>query len=98
MAKQPPSSSQKVFRLLGPDNERIDTSQPGQFAGHRKLRIYGRLDCPNALRWIAEGHYVQHRVFFLDEETAIAAGFRPCAICMTQSYEAWKKTNGKTNR
>jgi hypothetical protein len=37
---------------------------PGALGGHRKNKIYGRLDCPGALRWIAKGHYVKQRVFF----------------------------------
>jgi methylphosphotriester-DNA--protein-cysteine methyltransferase len=34
-----------------------------------------------ALRAIANGGYVSHRVFFADEPTAIAAGYRPCGVC-----------------
>jgi AraC family transcriptional regulator of adaptative response / DNA-3-methyladenine glycosylase II len=63
---------------------------PGRFGGHRRGRGYGRLDCPTALRWIARGHYVRHRVFFADEPTAIAAGFRPCAHCLPERYAAWR--------
>ena len=37
-----------------------------------------------------EGYYVRHRVFFADEATAVAAGYRPCAICMPEAYRAWK--------
>jgi methylphosphotriester-DNA--protein-cysteine methyltransferase len=59
--------------------------------GHRKLKGYGRLDCPSALRWIATGHYVRHRVFFADAATAIAAGYRPCAVCLPDAYRAWKQ-------
>ena len=33
---------------------------------------------------------MQHRVFFADEPTAIAAGYRPCAGCMPVEYRAWK--------
>jgi methylphosphotriester-DNA--protein-cysteine methyltransferase len=62
----------------------------GTFGGHRRTRIYGRLDCPSALRAIARGGYVKHRVFFADEATAIAAGYRPCARCMPDRYREWK--------
>ena len=58
--------------------------------GHRGSRIYGQLDCPSALRAIANGGYVKHRVFFADEAEAIAAGYRPCARCMPEEYRAWK--------
>ena len=62
----------------------------GTVGGHRKTRIYGRLDCPSALRAIAHGDYVEHRVFFADESAAIAAGYRPRARCMPQRYKEWR--------
>ena len=62
----------------------------GLLGGHDKLKIYGRLDCPSATRHISKGHYIQHRVFFENEETAIAAGYRPCAVCMPEAYKIWK--------
>jgi methylphosphotriester-DNA--protein-cysteine methyltransferase len=55
------------------------------------MRIYGRLDCPSARRHIAAGHYVPHRVFFADEATAVAAGYRPCARCLPAAYKQWKR-------
>lgn len=58
--------------------------------GHRGTRIYGRLDCPSALRAIAKGGYVKCRVFFVDEAAAPAVGHRPCARCMPEKYTAWK--------
>ena len=57
--------------------------------GHRRGKRYGRLDCPAARRAIATGGYVRHRVFFADEATARAAGYRPCAACLPQRYRAW---------
>lgn len=62
----------------------------GTIGGHRGTRIYGRLDCPSALRAIANGGYVKYRVFFADEDDAVAAGYRPCAVCMPEKYRAWK--------
>jgi methylphosphotriester-DNA--protein-cysteine methyltransferase len=66
------------------------SARPGQFGGHRGSKIYGRLDCHTALRAIATGGYVTDRVFFADETAAIAAGYRPCAVCMPESYRTWK--------
>lgn len=83
-------SENKKYHLIGPDGKPYDSDIPGAFGGHRKLKIYGRLDCPFALRYIAKGQYVQHRVFFKDEETAIAAGYRPCGVCMKEAYKKWK--------
>nr|WP_110004529.1 Ada metal-binding domain-containing protein [Geodermatophilus normandii] len=65
---------------------------PGTLGGYRPGKIYGRLDCPSALRWIAKGHYVNHRVFFADEATAIAAGYQPCSRCMPEKQREWERT------
>lgn len=65
----------------------------GKLGGHLKLHIYGRLDCPSALRHLAKGHYKKNRVFFANEEKAVAAGFRPCAVCMQKKYIEWKNVN-----
>lgn len=79
-----------AYRLLGPDREPYASAEPGRFGGHRRGRGYGRLDCTAALRAIARGGYVAHRVFFADEETAVRAGYRPCGICLRDRYAAWK--------
>lgn len=34
--------------------------------------------------------HTSHRVFFADEETAIAAGYRPCGNCLREKYREWK--------
>lgn len=67
------------------------SAELGQWGGHRRQKIYGRLDCDSANRAIAEGGYVKHRVFFKDEATAIKAGYRPCAKCMPEKYAEWKQ-------
>lgn len=66
----------------------------GTLGGHRGTRIYGRLDCPSALRAIEKGGYVTYRVFFADEADAVAADYRPCARCMPEKYRAWKDFRG----
>ena len=78
------------YVLLGVDRSPYRSPTPGQFGGHRRNRIYGRLDCRAALRAISNGGYVTHRVFFADEPTAVAAGYRPCAVCMPEAYHIWK--------
>lgn len=77
------------YRLLGADGESFLSETPGRFGGNRRLKIYGRLDCPSARRALARG-YAKRRVFFADEATAIAAGYRPCGICMRPKYLRWK--------
>ena len=85
----------KSYTLLGVDGKSYQNSTPGLLGGHKKLKIYGRLDCPSALRYIAKRQYVKNRVFYKDEETAIVAGFRPCAKCLPKEYKLWKDKQGK---
>lgn len=80
-----------MYKLIGPDGKEYSSQDKGTLGGHKKLKIYGRLDCPSALRHIAQGHYIQYRVFFADEQTALAAGYRPCGICMEEHYWLWKE-------
>ena len=83
----------RTWTLLGPDRRPYESTQPGTLGGHRGTRIYGRLDCAAALRAIARGGYVDHRVFFRDERDALAAGYRPCAVCLPDKYAAFKRKN-----
>jgi methylphosphotriester-DNA--protein-cysteine methyltransferase len=83
-----------MYTLIGSDDKPFRSATPGTLGGYKPGKIYGRLDCPSALRAIAQGGYVTHRVFFADEETAIAAGYRPCARCMPEQYRAWKARQG----
>ena len=81
----------KHYILLAADSAAVRSGQPGRFGGHRVARIYGRLDCPSALRAIARGGpYPRHRVFFADKAAAVGAGYRPCARCLPEAYRAWK--------
>jgi len=97
---QPASNpdGQHVYTLLGPDGRPYRSATRGTLGGYRRCRIYGRLDCPSARRAVARGQYVRHRVFFADEATALAAGYRPCAMCMPARYRAWKGTKEKRSR
>lgn len=85
----------KRYRLLGPDGVEYESEQPGAFGGNRKARIYGRLDCASAIRALPRG-YARHRVFFADEATAIAAGYRPCGNCLRAEYRAWAERRHAT--
>ena len=89
--KQAIRQSQGIqFRLIDSNGREYLSSIPGTLGGNKKLKIYGRLDCPSAKKWIEKGYYVSNRVFFENEDIAIAAGYRPCAICMPNEYEKWK--------
>jgi hypothetical protein len=78
------------YRLLDSAGRQYLSPTPGRVGGHHQSKIYGRLDCRAALRAIARGGYVAHRVFFADEPTALAAGYRPCAVCRPDAYRTWK--------
>ncbi len=80
-----------IYKLVGRDGSTILSAEKGTLGGHRKQRLYGRLDCPTALRYVAKGTYQKNRVFFADEATAIAAGYRPCSRCMPQQFARWKQ-------
>lgn len=82
----------KEYRLLGVNGEYF-SKIPGTIGGNKKLKIYGRLDCPSALSWISKGKYVTNRVFFESEEIAKMVGYRPCGVCMKKEYRVWKENN-----
>jgi hypothetical protein len=74
------------YTLLGPDRQPYQSAAAGALGGYRPGRVYGTLDCPAALRVIARGGYVKQRVFFADEQTAVAAGYR----CLPDEHARWK--------
>ncbi|WP_063037307.1 Ada metal-binding domain-containing protein [Nocardia pseudovaccinii] len=84
-----------MYILTDADGRQYPSPNPGRYGGHRRGKLYGRLDCPSALRALARGHYRAHRVFFADEQTAITAGYRPCAVCLPAAYAAWKAESGR---
>ena len=86
-----------MYTLLSADGRPYESTTPGTLGGYRPKKIYGRLHCPSALRHISNGHYVEHRVFFADEATAIAAGYRPCSRCMRTEYQEWKSRRPSTS-
>ena len=54
--------------------------------GNGPGRIYGRLDCRAGKRMKPA-----NRIFFRDAAEADEAGFRPCGICLSKDYKAWKE-------
>jgi methylphosphotriester-DNA--protein-cysteine methyltransferase len=85
------SPAARTWRLVGADGRAYDSPEPGTVGGHRRSRIYGRLDCPSARRALDRGGYVRDRVFFADAATAVAAGYRPCAVCLPDAYRQWRE-------
>ena len=87
------SVMRRTWTLIGPDGKPFASERPGTLGGHRGTRIYGRLDCPAALRANKRGGYVRSRVFFLNRAHARAAGYRPCAVCLAEEYATWKSNS-----
>lgn len=79
-----------MYKLLDENGKEYLSEEKGTLGGYKRQKIYGRLDCPSALRHIQKGKYIKHRVFFKDEATALKAGYRPCGICMKEKYKQWK--------
>src|SRR3954453_650190 len=71
-----------MYTLIGTDGRPYQSNARGELGGNRSTKIYGRLDCPTAKRHIDKGKNVQNRVFFANEATARAAGYRPGARCL----------------
>jgi methylphosphotriester-DNA--protein-cysteine methyltransferase len=78
-----------VFTLLGADGRPYQSETKGTLGGNSKDRIYGELTCRSANNALGKG-YEKIRVFFADEQTAIAAGYRPCGNCLRAKYREWK--------
>ena len=55
------------------------------FGANGKLKIYGKLDCKSGTSMKRV-----NRLFFISENEAKAAGFRPCGQCMKNEYLIWK--------
>lgn len=84
------TEAQRTWTLLATDGTAYESPVPGTLGGNRLAGIYGRLDCGSALAALRKGGYAEHRVFFSDAQTALAAGYRPCGTCLRADYREWK--------
>ena len=87
----------KRYRLTGADGQEVLSTERGRLGGNRRRKIYGLLDCRSAVGALPTG-YAKVRVFFADEATAIAAGYRPCGSCMREEYQAWVQRSARPRR
>ena len=39
-------TEKKIYHLIDANGKPYESDTPGTLGGHRKLKIYGRLDCP----------------------------------------------------
>lgn len=70
----------KLFTLIGPDGQSYASLEKGALGGNCRSKVYGLFDCKAAARGLARGTYRRNRVFFADEPTALAAGYKPCGV------------------
>ena len=84
----------KTYTLIGGDGQPYQSAEKGLLGGNGRTKVYGTMDCPVALSFLRRGFEPKHRVFFADEETAVAAGFRPCGACLRERYREWKADRG----
>lgn len=65
----------KKYKVLK-DGKTTESDIPGKYAGYKRGKIFGRLDCKSGMRMNTE-----NRVFFLSWDDAISQGYRPCKNC-----------------
>ncbi|MFQ5573055.1 MAG: Ada metal-binding domain-containing protein, partial [Nitrosopumilaceae archaeon] len=65
----------KLYKVIK-RGEVVELPYPGNYAGYKKGKIFGRLDCKSGMRMNRE-----NRVFFYFWEDAVEAGYRPCKNC-----------------
>jgi len=65
----------KTYKLLK-NGVVFESTLPGKYAGWRRGKIFGRLDCKSGMKMKKE-----NRVFFLTYADAVESGYRPCKKC-----------------
>jgi methylphosphotriester-DNA--protein-cysteine methyltransferase len=77
------NQSKKTYKILK-DGKAITSTVPGLYAGWKRGKIFGRLDCVSGKRMKKE-----NRVFFLSWGDAITQGYRPCKNCNPTPYDKY---------
>lgn len=83
------TKKEKIYKFTDSNGNTYLNNNPGLPDGNKKL------NCPSAKKWIEKSYYVNNKVFFENENIAISAGYRPCAICIPDKYKIWKEKNIK---
>ncbi|HII15800.1 MAG TPA: metal-binding protein [Nanoarchaeota archaeon] len=65
----------KLYKVLK-NGEIMESPVPGQYAGYKRGKIFGRLGCKSGMRMKKE-----NRVFFHTLEDAVREGYHPCMNC-----------------
>lgn len=75
----------KLYKILK-EGEIIESPIPGEYAGYKKGKIFGRLDCKSGMRMKKE-----NMVFFHTLEDAVMEGYRPCMNCRPTDKEDFER-------
>ena len=78
----------KLYSVIK-DGQTVRTEIPGQYAGWRDGKIFGRLDCKSGMRMKKES-----RVFFAALEDAVKQGYRPYNKCKSLSQKDFELIKG----
>ena len=79
-----------TYKLIDSEGQSYESETPGTLGGHRGNRVYGRLDCEGALRWIAKRALPMPSAFFSDEATPRRRLPALRDYCLPEAYSAWK--------
>ena len=75
----------KLYKILK-EGEIIESSIPGEYAGWKPGKVFGRLDCKSGMRMKKE-----NRVFFHNLDDAVKEGYRPCKKCKPINEEDFRR-------
>lgn len=75
----------KLYKLLK-NGEYFFSENPGKFAGNKRYKIFGTLECSGGKLMKKK-----NRVFFENLENAIMEGYRPCKKCKPIDEEIFEK-------
>ncbi len=76
----------KTYIILK-DGKLVESATPGEYAGHKFYKIFGRLDCGTGKKLMAK----ENRVFFHTLEDAVNQGYRPCKNCRPINEEDFER-------
>ncbi len=75
----------KQYKVVVNGEEQL-TETPGEYAGWRAGKIFGRLECKSGMRMKRES-----RIFFQSMGEAILRGYRPCKNCRPMDQDKFEE-------
>lgn len=88
--------SAKTHTLIGADGKPHVSAEKGILGGRRGTKIFGRLDCPAALRAHCPRQVRQPPSLLRRLGNSHPSRYRPCAVCMPDAYQTWKARQANT--